>query len=451
MTIMRLFSPQGSLQRRLSLMLSGGFLVLWLLGTVAAGFILREEINEVFDSALQEVVQRVLPLAYTEILARESGDAMAQQLPAVGAHREYITYLVRDDKGRVLLQSHDAVPERFPHNPAPGFLTNQNARFYTENAVKGTIIVTAAERPGHRQQALRDAITMLLWPLALLLPLSILGTWGMIALAFRPLKRLRDEIGDRGGGNLTPLETAHLPDEIGPIAEAINRLMERLRRTLDAERAFTANSAHELRTPIAAALAHTQRLRAELTETQHRARAGEIELALSRLARLSEKLLQLAKAEGSPLLAEAPVNLVPILEIVVGDFARSPAFKARMGLVVPEHGMVLSYIDIDAFAILARNLIENALKHGDPAQRVRISLNEDALFSVSNRGAIVAPEHLDRLTHRFARGTSEAEGAGLGLAIAAAIAAGSGSTLDLYSPALGFPDGFEVRIQLPQT
>jgi two-component system, OmpR family, sensor kinase len=450
MTIMQRFSPQGSLQRRLSLMLSFGFLVLWLLGTVAAGLILREEINEVFDSALQEVVQRVLPLAYTEILARESGDAMAQHLPAVGAHREYITYLVRDDKSRVLLQSHDAAPERFPQNPAPGFLTDQNARFYTEHVVKGTIIVTAAERPGHRQNALYDAMTMLLWPLALLLPLSILGTWGMIALAFRPVKRLRDEIGDRGGGNLTPLGITHLPGEIAPIAEAINRLMERLRRTLDAERSFTANSAHELRTPIAAALAQTQRLRAELSEPQHHARAGEIELALHRLARLSEKLLQLAKAEGSALLAEKPVNLVPVLEIVMGDFARSPTFRARMDIHMPEHGTVLSHIDMDAFAILARNLIENALKHGDPAQPVRISLDDHALFSVSNRGAILPPEHLDRLTRRFARGTSEAEGAGLGLAIVAAIAAGSGSTLNLYSPATTLPDGFEVRIQLPE-
>lgn len=450
MKIARLFPPKGSLQRRLSLMLAFGFTALWLAGTLAAGFILREEIDEVFDSALQEVVQRVLPLAYTEILSRESGDAAPQHLAPVGAHKEYITYVVRDDKGRVLLQSHDAEPEYFPHNPVHGFLSGQNTRFYTENAVKGTIIVTAAERPGHRQKALLDAVKMLVWPLVLVLPLGILGTWGAISLAFRPVVRLRNDIEHRGGGNLAPLDTSLLPGEIGPIAEAINRLMERLRRTLDAERAFTANSAHELRTPVAGALAHTQRLLAELAKGPHRDRASEIEAALHRLARLSEKLLQLAKAEGSGLMAETPANLVPVLGLVVEDFTRQSAVADRLEIEAPASGAALSLIDIDAFAILARNLVENALKHGDPKQPVRVTLDEDALFSVSNRGTIVAKAVLDRLTNRFERGSSEADGSGLGLAIASTIAAGIGSKLELHSPAPGFPDGFEARIRLPR-
>lgn len=450
MRFMPRLPPKGSLQRRLSLMLAFGLSVLWLVGTLAAGFVLREEIDEVFDSALQEVVQRVMPLAYTEILSREKEDAAPQHVASVSEHKEYITYIVRDAKGRVLLQSHDAQPERFPQTPGAGFLSVQNTRFYTEIAVKGAIIVTAAERDGHRQKALRDSVAMLVWPLALLLPLGILGTWGMIALALRPVVRLRDEIEHRGGNNLAPLDTSGLPGEIAPIAGAVNRLMERLRRTLEAERAFTANSAHELRTPVSAALAQTQRLRAELHEGPARERAGEIEAALRRLARLSEKLLQLAKAEGSGLLAESSANLVPVLGLVVEDFTRQPRHANRLAVEMPTGG-VFSTIDIDAFAILARNLIENALKHGDPLHPVAITLSAEAAFSVVNRGAIVAREDLERLTHRFERGNSEAEGSGLGLAIAAAIAAGVGSRLELHSPLPGFADGFEARIQLPRT
>lgn len=441
--------PKGSLQRRLSLMLTFGLSVLWLAGTLAAGFVLREEIDEVFDSALQEVVQRVMPLAYTEILSREVEDAAPQHVASVGEHKEYITYIVRDAKGRVLLQSHDAQPERFPQYPGAGFLSAQNTRFYTEIAVKGAIIVTAAERDGHRQKALRDSVAMLVWPLALLLPLGILGTWGMIALAFRPVVRLRDDIEHRGGNNLAPLDTSCLPGEISPMAGAVNRLMERLQRTLEAERAFTANSAHELRTPVAAALAQTQRLRAELGAGPARVRAGEIEAALRRLARLSEKLLQLAKAESSGLLGETPANLAPVLDLVVEDFTRQPSFANRLAVHLPTDGAAFSTIDIDAFAILARNLIENALKHGDPLHPVAITLTAEAAFSVINRGAIVARDDLERLPHRFERGNSEADGSGLGLAIAATIASGVGSRLELLSPAPGFSDGFEARIQLP--
>ena len=450
MTIAPRLPPKGSLQRRLSLMLTFGLSVLWLAGTLAAGFILREEIDEVFDSALQEVVQRVMPLAYTEVLSREAGDAAPQHVASVGEHKEYITYIVRDAKGRVLLQSHDAQPERFPQSPAAGFLSAQNTRFYTDIAVKGAIIVTAAEREGHRQKALRDSVSMLVWPLALLLPLGILGTWGMIALAFRPVVRLRDDIEHRGGNNLAPLDTSRLPGEISPMAGAVNRLMERLRRTLEAERAFTANSAHELRTPVAAALAQTQRLRAELDEGPARERAGEIEAALRRLARLSEKLLQLAKAEGSGLLGEAPANLVPVLGLIVEDFTRDARFATRLAVHMPTAGAAFSMIDIDAFAILARNLIENALKHGEPSHPVVITLTAEAFLSVANRGAVVERDALERLTNRFERGNSEAEGSGLGLAIAATIATGVGSRLDLLSPVPGCGDGFEARVQLPR-
>lgn len=444
------FSPaQGSLQRRLSLMLTIGLALLWLMGSLAAGLILRDEIDEVFDSALQEVVQRVLPLAYTEILNRENGDSAPQQLAPVGDHKEYITYIVRDAQGRVLLQSHDAAPERFPPHPVDGFVSAQGTRFYTERAVKGSIIVTASERAGHRQKAARDAMIMLIWPLLLLLPLGILGTWAAIRWAFRPVVGLSEAIEHRGGGNLTPLETAPLPAEIGPMAEAVNRLMERLRRALDAERTFTANSAHELRTPVAAALAHTQRLRSELPTGPLHERARDIEAALHRLARLSEKLLQLAKAEGSGLLAHEAVDLVPVLTLVLDDIERNPLDAARLEIDMPESGHAFSLIDMDAFAILARNLIENALKHGDPKRPVFVRLGADAGFSVVNHGPVVPPALLERLTRRFERGASEADGAGLGLAIAASIAKGIGATLELSSPAPNVADGFEARIQLP--
>ena len=249
--------PKNSLQRRLSLGLALGVTGLWLAATVGAGLILRGEIGEVFDSALQEVAQRVLPLAYIEVLDRDDApdDAPAQRIASVSAHEEYITYIVRDAKGRVLLQSHDADPAAFPNDLRPGFHDSPHSRLYTESAVQGTLFVTAAERPGHRRKAVVEAVGMLVWPLAALLPISLLGTWALVALSLRPIVALQGEIKSRGRGNLSPVGAAALPAEIGPVADAVNRLIARLQRALEAERSFTANSAHELRTPIAAALA----------------------------------------------------------------------------------------------------------------------------------------------------------------------------------------------------
>lgn len=445
MTIFAL-PPRGSLQRRLALSLTGGVMALWLLATLGAGLLLRHEIDEVFDSALQEVVQRVLPLAYTEVLNRDAdAEPGPQQVASVGAHREYITYVVRDAAGRSLLQSHDADPAQFPPNPAHGFSDGPSSRLYTEVAVSGTLIVTAAERPGHRQAAVRDAIKVLAWPLLLLLPLGIAGTWALVAFTVRPVAAFRREIEARGDGHLAPVAVAALPSEIAPVAEAVNALMARMRRALDAERSFTANSAHELRTPVAAALAQTQRLRAELPEGPARARTREIETALQRLARLSEKLLQLAKAEGGGLLSGAPEDLVPVLAIVLHDLET----QGRVELSLPAGERFVSWLDIDAFAILARNLIENALKHGARTRPVQVNLTQDGRFSVTNDGPVLSQEVLAGMTHRFARGTTMADGSGLGLSIVQTIMRGVGGEIAFRSPAPGQADGLEVQVQLP--
>lgn len=440
--------PQGSLQRRLAFALTGGIIALWLMATVAAGLLLRHEIDEVFDSALQEVVQRVLPLAYTEILGREAeAEPGLQEVASVGAHREYITYIVRDATGRRLLQSHDADLAQFPPNPAHGFSDGPSSRLYTEIAVSGTIVVTAAERPGHRQKAVRDAIKVLAWPLILLLPLGIAGTWVLVAVTLRPVVAFRHEIEARGSGHLAPVSVSHLPSEIAPVAEAVNALMARVRRALDAERSFTANSAHELRTPVAAALAQAQRLRAELPEGAARARTVEIESALKRLARLSEKLLQLARAEGASLIGEAPEDLVPALRLVLDDLAAEGAVAVAVAL--PPAGRFVSTLDLDAFAILARNLIENALKHGDASQPVRVTLTDDGRFSVVSPGPVLEAAILAAMTQRFVRGTTMAEGAGLGLSIVQAIAQGVGGEIAFISPATGQAGGLEVVVLLP--
>ena len=443
--------PQ-SLQRRLGLGLALGMILLWLAGSVAAGLILRSEIDEVFDSALQEVAQRILPLAYSEILNSDppaDGESPVQRLPSVLPHQEQITYIVRDGEGRVLLQSHDADPVAFPARMTPGFQDLRGLRLYTEGAVQGTFFVTTAEPISHRRKALIEAVGMLLWPLALLLPLSQIGVWALVRFALRPVQAFEREIEARGRGDLSPVNVTALPRELSPVAGSVNRLIARLQRALEAERGFTASSAHELRTPVAAALAQTQRLIAEVPYGPARERARTVEAALRQLARLSEKLLQLAKAEGAGLLAETPQDLARILGFVLDEFRDAPDAATRLTITLPMSGVLVSRMDADAFAILARNLIENALKHGAADEPVSVVLNDDGLLRVSNGGAVVEPEAMARLKRPFERGHSRANGSGLGLAIAEAIAAGAGTELKLCSPVPGRASGFEARIQLP--
>jgi two-component system OmpR family sensor kinase len=207
---------------------------------------------------------------------------------------------------------------------------------------------------------------------------------------------------------------------------------ERLRHSMEAERSFTANSAHELRTPIAAALAQTQRLIAETSETTARTRAQQIETALRRLSRLSEKLMQLAKAEGGRLQGKE-TDIAAVLELVAEEMMRDPATAGRLAINIPAEPVMFD-IDTDAFAILARNLIENGLKHGASDAPVVVILSTDGVLTVSNEGTAVPPEMLEHLSRPFERGNTEAEGSGLGLAIAKTIASGVGGELVLTSP-----------------
>lgn len=436
-----------SLQRRLGVGLTLGVALLWLLATLIAGLGVRHELDEVFDSSLQETAQRILPLAVVEIVNREN-PGTSQHIASLQAHEEYLTYVVRDASGAILMQSHDANLSVFQTQPQPGFSSSATHRRFAASALRNTLFIEVAEPLEHRREAALKASLALLWPLLVLIPLSLAGTWLLVYFSLRRMVTFREAVEARGAGDLSSIGGDPLPAEIRPLAEAVNRLLERLRRALESERSFTANSAHELRTPLATTLAQVQRLRREAPAGPLQERAAQIEASLRELWRLSEKLMQLAKAEGGGLLSETPQDLLPLLTHVVEEQA-----TARIALTLPAMP-VYTIIDADAFAILARNLVENALKHGDADQPVAVSLSREGLLCVVNAGPVVPAPVLARLSERFVRGDTQAGGSGLGLAIASAIARGVSATLTLASPARGRNDGFEASVQfalaLPQ-
>lgn len=433
-----------SLQWRLSLWLGLGIAILWAIAATVTAQKLRHEMDTIFDSALEETGQRLLPLAVRDIIDRDSDDDVNQSVATMREHDEYLTYVVRDDEGEVLLRSHKADLSVFPPFTNMGFANTSRHRIYSDAALQGTITIAVAEPLARRDAMSREVLLGLALPLGLFIPVSLAGVWAIVGLSMRPLQRLRAEIAARGTSDLTPVSAEGLPSEVRPNAQAVNDLLERLRRTLEAERSFTANSAHELRTPVAAALAQTQRLIVETSDVAARDRACEIETALRRLSRLSEKLMQLAKAEGGRLQVSGLTDVADILSMLVQEMTADAHRAGCIDLALPG-APVLSRIDPDAFAILVRNLIENALKHGARLEPVQVTLSAEGVLGVTNAGPIVPPDVLARLSEPFERGQALASGMGLGLAIAGAIAAGTGGRIELHSPRKGRQDGFEAR------
>jgi two-component system OmpR family sensor kinase len=434
-----------SLQGRLGLWLGAALTVLWVAAAGLTALIARSEIEEVFDSALQETAQRILPLAVVDILNREEA-GISQRLAAIREHDEFFTYIVRDDQGRILLQSHAADPGVFPAWDGIGFRQTESHRLYSDEAVQGTIRITVAEPLAHRASVAREIQMGLGLPLLIVLPVALLAIVLALRASLAPLHQFRDRLSARGARDLSPVAITDLPTEIAPLADTMNGLLGRLEAAFEAERSFAANAAHELRTPLAGAIAQAQRLQAETRDADATARAAEIETTLKRLTRLSERLLQLARAEGGRLRSDVAADLRPVARLIVDDLARGVE-PGRILLTLPDSA-VMSDLDPDAFAIVLRNLIENALRYGQPETPVEVSLVNDGTLLVANDGPVVSTDELARLTHRFERVRSVGAGSGLGLAIARSIAERTGSSFEVRSPRASSDTGFEARFRV---
>src|SRR3954447_7256694 len=158
----------------------------------------------------------------------KEGSYQSQSLP--GRNPKTVTL-----QAIALMRSHAADEATFPPFTGTGFAWTPTHRIYQDAALKGTVTISVAEPLAHRREVAHEAVWALAFPLALLAPLSLLGVWGLVRGSMRPIRAFRDEIAVRGGGDLARVPAGGLPAEIEPVAGAVNALLDRLRRTLEAE------------------------------------------------------------------------------------------------------------------------------------------------------------------------------------------------------------------------
>lgn len=445
-----------SMSRRLIgvlVVLIGG---IWLVGVGIAAIVTHHEIDEVFDSALQETAQRLLPLAMKELQRHDDGDGdgddereLADPFPAE-EHEEYLLYQVRNAQGDVLLRSHDAPAEPFSAPLERGYFDAGGLRYFTERSLEGSLFVQVAEVPKARQEAIAALWLSLISTLLGLLPIVAFVIYWTVRRATRPITEVQHQIAKRSGENLDAIDPQGLPVELTPIIEDMNHLLERLKAALDAERAFAANSAHELRNPVAAARAQAEVIVEALRDTPDRFRATQLVEMLGRLSRRIEKMLQLARAEAGVGYDRSDTNLVEVAGLVAADYARRPKLAGRVRLDSGDAERPTVAIDPDAFGIALQNLIDNAIAHGSPGTPVLVKVGPGSIVRVVNEGPAVGEDELPTLIKPFERGGARrAPGAGLGLSIVEQIMRQAGGRLELASPVPGRKDGFEARLIFP--
>jgi two-component system OmpR family sensor kinase len=429
--------------------------ILWLSAAMIARGVFTEEIDELLSDSLQGAAERILPLAAHTLdesfKTRSSGnfEELDDLSLLLGHSADYLAFELRDKDGKPLLRSKGAGPLMEETRERAGFYETEDAFFYTRTDPASHLSITIATSTVHRDEAVSETTWALVWPMLALLAVMGAATLVLVRSLLAPIGSLRIQIAERGGGNLSDLESEALPKELRPIAVSVNRLMHRLQKAMDAERAFAANSAHELRTPVAGALAQAQQLRAEIGNGKGHGRVAEIEMALRRLADLTAKLLQLSRADAGLGQLHERQNLTPVLQAVVSDFTRRATEPLTVNIDDRLHQDLMVQMDPDAFGIALRNLIENAARHGAADSPIDIVIGDDWTIAVANRGPVVPADALVELKKRFRRGSPDAEGSGLGLAIADKLVAQSGGTLTLMSPARNREDGFEAVMTLP--
>ena len=433
-----------SIVQRLSIALTLGACVMWLGAALIATNVLRDRINGAFDDTMRQGALRILPLAAHEFEeAIEEGDpeemAFIEGLSIEGAN---YNYYVLNPEGRIVLFSGERPVRVSDGSVPPGFFTLDGARAFALFDGRSGFGIVVRERPGIRDSIWRDSLLSMLLPLAILIPFLILLVFWAVRRALAPLRSLSAAVSHRHKANLHSLDLGTQPKELAPIVQEIDGLLVRLSSAMEAERSFAAESAHELRTPIAGAMAQLQVLSAKLTDPDHQENLAQSLDALSHLSRLSENLLQLSRLDAGFAAASAPVHLNPIVDLVLGETA-----FVRIGddIDVVEEPL-RARITPDAFAIALRNLLQNAQRYRDPGTKISLKVTSGGV-EVGNMCPVVPPAQLATLSQRYTRGDHQiTKGSGLGLAIVAGIVEDAGGQLDLISPLPGQSGGFLARL-----
>ncbi|HKU85715.1 MAG TPA: ATP-binding protein, partial [Casimicrobiaceae bacterium] len=258
------------------------------------------------------------------------------------------------------------------------------------------------------------------------LPVLAIVLWLAIERALRPLRTLGRQVAHRAPDNLGAIEVGGAPAEVAPLVGDLNRLFARVRASIDNERRFTADAAHELRTPLAAIRAQAQVARGATADAERTHALDGVIAGCDRATHLVDQLLTLARLEPERFLANRkPVELRAIARDAVRDIA--PLGLARsVDVVLADGPAVPMHADARLLGILLRNLLDNAVRYSPAhsAVRLRVGMRDQVAFmAVEDAGPGVPAEVREELGQRFRRfAGADTAGTGLGLSIVKRIA-----------------------------
>lgn len=439
---MRAWWDRAGIRLRLLLLLLLFTPLLWAGTLLVAWLQARHEVDELFDT--QQLLFARQLLASGVASARQERDLpraktlLKQQAPKNRRgdfDDDALSFAIWDAGGGLRLSSDGKQALPPPSGDASGFVALQHDDeewrvLYLRAPDDSAIVAVGQELEFRRELAFKVAVSQLL-PWLLALPLQLLLLVWAVGRGLAPLRGLAHELARRAPDERRAI-AAPAPSEVRPLVDALDALFTRVADTLERERRFTADAAHELRTPLAALRVQAEVAQLAGGDAVRDKALNQLTLGIDRATRLVEQLLALSRLD--PLAeppSQRPVNW-PALAFSVGESLHLTSLERGVTLQMEADAAPLP-LDGDATLVelMLRNLLDNALRYTPPGGSVRLHLGADAIV-VDDDGPGIDPAYLERVGERFFRPPGQdAPGSGLGLSIVRRIAALHGLRLEL--------------------
>lgn len=447
-------------------------LALFTLTSAAAYFSYRDathEVEELFDAELAQMA-RVLQSMLQDQLKRSRMSHMAEALtyepfeldhyeegkeatPFGHRYEKKLAFMVWNGEGEELLSSFQAVARQFRFDARQGYgseeIDHHHWRTFALHDTQHQLWIKVGQRDDVRDELTGEIVMHTLLPLLLTIPLLAAMIWLIVNRGLSPLRRVARQVIERNPEHLEPLPLTGVPEEIGGVVSSVNTLMGSLDDALTRERRFTADAAHELRTPLAGIRIHAQNLRQEGSPSTI-ATADQIVCGVDRMTRVVEQLLTLSRLEHDKI-ETSPVNMSELVRSTLADQASQLGDKTLELALETEDGLYVRGHEA-SLSILCRNLIDNAMRYTPDGGQVMIGLDRgggEVILRVCDSGPGIAPEKRDAVLRRFYRLAGQSiAGSGLGLSIVREVIEQHRGSLQLDDSTLG-TSGLCVTVRLP--
>jgi two-component system, OmpR family, sensor kinase len=439
----------NSIRRTLLVWLLAGLAAIALATSSVTYLAARREVGELLDLQLKQ-------LAYStridDLLRGRRPGFDTREPPPVAGVTELVTQ-IWDRDGVLVYWSQPGMGLPVPATEGYSTISHNGRDWRVYTLVQGTHALQVAQAQDERAAIATQTALRTLVPFLALIPFFGVLMWVGVGRGLEPLDAMSKAVAKRRPDALAPLAERMLPDELRPLGASLNGLLERLANALAAQRRFTADAAHELRTPLAALTLQLDLARRATQPGEISAALDDLEAGVARASHVVEQLMTLARVEPEALAQKrTDADLVTIAKDAIVARAALAADKGiDLGLARATPAVVTG--DPASLGILLSNLIDNALRYTPRGGRIDVSVDCDAsgaTLCVADTGPGIPPDERERVFDRFYRGeVNEESGSGLGLSIVKRIADAHHATIALDAAAEG--RGLAVRVRFPAT